>query len=183
MGGAVSFIEDTVGGAVDAVGDVVEGAGEAVGSVVQNVSDVLADIDDNIIQPAVKIVSTTINNALKDPVGTIAKIATAVYAPYLLPYVNAASVLANGGSMDDAFKAGALTWVGQEAFANLNLGTETLPEGFVGPPEAITANYLLRNEDTFHCTPSLVRTKNSTTSGKRTGTKPLLLVVDLPKTI
>ena len=142
MGGAVSFIEDTVGGAVDAVGDVVEGAGEAVGSVVQNVSDVLADIDDNIIQPAVKIVSTTINNALKDPVGTIAKIATAVYAPYLLPYVNAASVLANGGSMDDAFKAGALTWVGQEAFANLNLGTETLPEGFVGPPEAITAKSL-----------------------------------------
>lgn len=142
MGGAVSFVEDVVGGAVDAVGDVVEGVGDVVGSTVESVSEVLADIDDNIIQPAVKIVSTTIDNALKDPVGTIAKIATAVYAPYLLPYVNAASVLANGGSMDDAFKAGALTWVGQEAFANLQLGTETLPDGFVGPPEVITAKSL-----------------------------------------
>jgi hypothetical protein len=127
---------------VSAVSDVVNGIGDAVGSVVQNVGNVLADINDNIIQPAVKIVSTTIDNALKDPVGTIAKIATAVYAPYLLPYVNAASVLASGGSMEDAFKAGALTWVGQEAFANLQLGTETLPDGFVGPPEVITAKSL-----------------------------------------
>jgi hypothetical protein len=131
MGAPAAWVEDRVEDVTNSVGDVVK-----------DVGNVLADIDDKIIQPAVKIVSTTIDNALKDPIGTIAKIATAVYAPYLLPYVNAASVLANGGSMEDAFKAGALTWVGQEAFANLQLGTETLPDGFVGPPEVITAKSL-----------------------------------------
>lgn len=114
---------------VSAVVDFVEGVGDAVGAVVKGVGDVLQEINHNIIEPAAKIVSNTINNALKDPIGTIAKIATAVYAPYLLPAVNAADVLAHGGSMDDAFKTAALTWVGQEAFSNLELGSETLADG------------------------------------------------------
>ena len=119
--------------------DTVEDFGDAVGDVIQGVGDILDDISKNIIAPAVKIVDNTLKNALKDPVGTAVKITTAVYAPYLLPYVNAVDVLAKGGSMDDAFKAGALTWVGQEAFSSLELGTETMPADFVGPPEAITA--------------------------------------------
>lgn len=127
-----------MGGAAKAVTGAVKSVGKAVGSTVKNVSSVLSQIDDKIIQPTVKIVNTTINNALKDPVGTIAKITTAVYAPYLLPYVNAVDVLAKGGSMDDAFKAGALTYVGQEAFAQLNLGSETLADGQWGPPAPIT---------------------------------------------
>ena len=140
--------------------DTVEDFGDAVGDVFQGVGDILDDISKNIIAPAVKIVDNTIKNALKDPVGTVAKITTAVYAPYLLPYVNAVDVLAKGGSMDDAFKAGALTWVGQEAFSSLELGTETMPDDFVGPPEAITAksfasdigNWVSENADAFGST-------------------------------
>lgn len=131
MGAPAAWVEDKV-----------KDVGNAVGDVIQDVGNILDDINENIIQPAVKIVSTTIDNALKDPVGTIAKVTTAVYAPYLLPYVNAVDVLAKGGSMDDAFKAGALTFVAQEAFTSLELGTETLPDGFVGPPQAITAKSL-----------------------------------------
>jgi len=127
MGSAKQWVEDRVEDVEDSVGDVVN-----------NVKETLADIDDNIIQPAAKIVNNTINNALKDPVGTIAKIATAVYAPYLLPYVNAVDVLAKGGSMEDAFTAGAMTYVGQEAFSQLNLGSETLADGQWGPPAPIT---------------------------------------------
>ena len=113
----------------DAANDFVDSVGDAIGTVVKDVDGVLTSIDDNIIQPAAKIVNTTIDNALKDPIGTIAKITTAVYAPYLLPVVNAVDVLAHGGSMDDAFKAGALTFVAQEAFSKLELGSETLADG------------------------------------------------------
>lgn len=146
MGGAVSavvsVVEDVGKTVTNAVTDTVKNVGKVVGDAVNDVSEVLADIDDKVLQPAVKIVNTTIDNALKDPVGTVAKVTAAVYAPYLLPYVNAVDVLANGGSMDDAFKAGALTFVAQEAFTSLELGTETLPDGFVGPPQAITAKSL-----------------------------------------
>lgn len=116
--------------------------GKAVGSVIKGVGNVLKQINNKIIKPAAKIVGDTIKNALKDPIGTIAKIATAVYAPYLLPYVNAASVLAQGGSFEDAFKAGALTFVGQQAFASLELGSETLADGQFGPPAPVSVNSL-----------------------------------------
>jgi len=118
MGAVKTFVEDTG-----------KSVGNLVGDTIHNIDHVLTDIDKNIIKPTLKIVDTTINNALKDPIGTIAKITTAVYAPYLLPFVNAADVLAHGGSMDDAFKAGALTYVGQEAFSNLELGSEVLADG------------------------------------------------------
>lgn len=114
---------------INAAKDVVKSVGGAVGDVINGVGDVLKYIDKNILTPAAEIVGRTIDNALKDPIGTIAKIATAVYAPYLLPVVNGVHVLANGGSMDDAFKSAALTWVGQEAFSSLELGTETLADG------------------------------------------------------
>jgi len=125
-----------------AVTRTVKAVGKAVGSTVKNVGKVLKVINNKIIKPAVKIVENTIKGALKDPIGTIAKIATAVYAPYLLPYVNAADVLAKGGSFEDAFKAGAMTFVGQQAFAQLNLGVETLPDGQFGPPSPVSVNSL-----------------------------------------
>jgi len=114
---------------LDFIGDVVEGLGDAIGDIVEGIGDVLEDINDNIIKPAIKIVKTTIENALDDPIGTIAKIATAIYAPYLLPVVNGAVVLANGGDIGDALTSAALTYVGQQAFTSLELGTETLADG------------------------------------------------------
>ena len=138
----VNVVQEVAKPVVSVVQDTVKNVGTVVGDAVKDVGNVLADIDKKVLQPAVKIVNTTIDNALKDPVGTVAKVTAAVYAPYLLPYVNAVDVLAKGGSMDDAFKAGALTFVAQEAFSSLELGTETLPDGFVGPPQAITAKSL-----------------------------------------
>ena len=119
--------------------DAVELVGDAVGEVIEGVGDVLEDISENIIEPAFEIVATTIENALDDPIGTIAKIATAIYAPYLLPVVNGAVVLANGGDFDDALKSAALTYVGQEVFSSLELGTETLADGTT---QAITVKSL-----------------------------------------
>jgi hypothetical protein len=113
----------------DFIEDLVEGIGDAVGDLIDGIGDVLEDINDNIIKPAIKIVKTTIENALDDPIGTIAKIATAIYAPHLLPVVNGAVTLANGGSMEDAFKSAALTYVGQEVFSNLEFGSEILEDG------------------------------------------------------
>lgn len=114
---------------LDFIGDVVEDIGDAVGDLVEGIGDVLEDINDNIIKPAINIVKTTIENALDDPIGTIAKIATAIYAPYLLPVVNGAVVLANGGDFSDALTSAALTYVGQQAFSSLEFGSEVLEDG------------------------------------------------------
>jgi hypothetical protein len=69
MGVVVDFVED-VG---DFVGDVVEGVGDVVGEVVEFAGDV-------------------VEQAIKDPLGTIAAVATIVYAPQLAPYLISAGV-------------------------------------------------------------------------------------------
>lgn len=97
----------------DAIGDVFEAVGDVVGDVVEGVFDIVETIVDEVVAPVMETVSKTIEAALDDPVGTIAKVATAIYAPYLLPLTNAAVTIANGGDLEDGLKAAALTYVSQ----------------------------------------------------------------------
>lgn len=88
----------------------VESVGKAVGNAV---SDVGNFVNKEIIQPVAKTVEKTVEAAIKDPIGTAVKVATAIYAPELLPAANATVALANGASPDQALKSAALTYVGQ----------------------------------------------------------------------
>lgn len=104
MSAVVEFVKDVGDFVVDAVGDVVDA-----------ISDGLRWIDDKIIQPVAKTVEKTIEAALDDPLGTIAKVATAVFAPTLLPLVNGAVAVANGASFGDALKSAAVSYVAPAA--------------------------------------------------------------------
>jgi hypothetical protein len=100
----------------DVVSDVFEGIGDAVGDVIEFVGDIGQDIIDvagDAIESAGEFIGDFVQGALDDPLGTIASIATAVYAPYLLPVVSAGRVVANGGDLEDALKAAAVSYVSQ----------------------------------------------------------------------
>lgn len=103
MGGVVKAVEGVVGGAVEAVGDAVDDVGDFV-------------VDD-IVKPVAKAVDNTLEAAQKDPIGTIAMVTTAIYAPYLLPAVSATNTLAKGGDLDDAVESAAKTFALQQAGA------------------------------------------------------------------
>ena len=92
---------------VEAVSDVVSSVVDFAGDVVETVVETAADVVQTVADTAVKVVE----GAIDDPLGTIAKIGTAIYAPYLLPAVNAAVVVANGGDLDDALTAAAVSYV------------------------------------------------------------------------
>jgi len=95
---------------VEAPFKAVEAIGNAVGNAVEDVGNF---VNKEIIQPVAKTVEKTVQAALDDPIGTAAKVATAVYAPYLLPATNAAVALAHGASPEQALKSAALTYVAQ----------------------------------------------------------------------
>lgn len=91
----------------------------------------------NAIGDAVEFVGDTVgdvvDNALSDPIGTIAKVAAVSTGQFeLLPVISAATTVANGGDLTDAVKAGAITyaagtvggWAGDEVSAATNYGTE-----------------------------------------------------------
>lgn len=95
MSAVVEAVVGAVSDVVEFVGDVGETVVQAAGDVVETVGDVA----ENVVQGAVQ-----------DPLGTIAKVGTAIYAPYLLPVVTAADVVAKGGDIEDALVAGAVSW-------------------------------------------------------------------------
>ena len=100
---------------VEAIKDVADFVVDAVGDVVDAISDGLRWVDDKIIQPVVKTVEKVVDAALDDPIGTIAKVGTAIFAPTLLPLVNGAVAKANGASWGDAFKSAAVSYVAPAA--------------------------------------------------------------------
>ena len=100
---------------VSAVTDVVKGVGDAVGTVVHAAEDVVKAVDKEILQPVVKVVDKTIDSALKDPIGTAAKIAVAIYAPELLPAVNFADGVAHGQSFETALLNTGISYVTGQA--------------------------------------------------------------------
>jgi hypothetical protein len=128
MGGAVSFVSDAV-----------ESVGGAIGDVVEGVGDVAQTVVDEVVQPIANVVENTIKAAEEDPIGTIARVATAVYAPYLLPAVNLASNLSNGQSLETALVNTGISYVSGQAgqYVGSSLNSELLAQG-VDPTLATT---------------------------------------------
>lgn len=101
MSAVIEAVEDIGGAVVDAVGDVVEVA-----------ADVVEDVG--------HAVENVVNNALENPVATIATIAAIAAAPAtggasleLIPAINAANTLAQGGSFEDALTSAAISYAAQ----------------------------------------------------------------------
>jgi hypothetical protein len=105
MSAVVSFVSDVIEGAANIVGDVIEGVGDIVEDVGDAIGDAGSWIDDNVLQPM-----------LDDPVKTVATVAAiATGQPQLIPYINAASVAAKGGDLEDIGKAYVVSTVAQGA--------------------------------------------------------------------
>lgn len=98
---------------LDLVEDFVEGAGDAVGDILEGVGDLAQNIVDEVVEPVMDTVGKVVESAMEDPIGTIAKVATAIVAPELLPLVSAADTVAHGGDLGDALKSAATTYVAQ----------------------------------------------------------------------
>lgn len=103
MGAVADFVGDVgdvVGDVVDVVGDVAEDVVQVAGDAVEDVGSAVGDV---------------VEGALEDPIGTMATVAaisTGQY--YLLPAISAGKVVANGGDLDDALKAAAITYAAGE---------------------------------------------------------------------
>ena len=93
---------------VEAVADVFEPIVEAVGDIAETVVEAASDVVTFVADTAEAVVQ----GAVDDPLGTIAKIGTAIYAPYLLPVVSAVDVVAHGGDIGDALTSAAMSYVG-----------------------------------------------------------------------
>ena len=120
MGAVVEAVEDIGSG----IGDVVESVGSAVSDVVETAG--------SIVEQAGEIVVNTVEAALDDPIGTAAKAAAIITQQYyLLPVISAASVVANGGSIEDAVKAGAVAYVAQGVAQYIGGGTIDANADFV----------------------------------------------------
>jgi hypothetical protein len=130
-------VADAVSSVTDAVSDVVSTVGDAV-------SDVGNAVVTQVVEPVVKAVDNTIKAAEKDPIGTIAQVTAAVYAPYLLPAVSAANTMAHGGSLEDGLKAAAVSYVAVEAgnYVSSELSSTSTPmvDMELGPTPTITPN-------------------------------------------
>ena len=98
MSAVVEAVVGAVSDVVEFVGDIGETVVEAAADVVEIVGDVAVGV---------------VEGAIEDPLGTIAKVGTAIYAPYLLPVVTAGHVIANGGDIEDALISGATSWATQ----------------------------------------------------------------------
>lgn len=102
MAVVVDIIEDVV----DAVGDVVGAIGDAIG-------DVIDWAINDVIKPVVNGIGDVIQYALDNPIETIAKVAAiATGNAWAIPLIDGAAVVANGGSLGDAVKAAAISYVG-----------------------------------------------------------------------
>lgn len=125
---------------VEAVTDVFESVGDVVGDAVDAVVDVMDAVVEEVVAPVMEVVSNTVEAAIDDPVGTMAKVATAIYAPYLLPLTNAAVTIANGGDLEDGLKSAALTYAAQGVGSYVNSGIDSaFAENFApGSLQAIT---------------------------------------------
>jgi hypothetical protein len=98
----MSAVVEAVVGAVSDVAEFVGDIGETVVEAAADVVEVVGDVAEGVVQGAVE-----------DPLGTIAKVGTAIYAPYLLPVVVAGHVVANGGDIEEALTSGAISWATQ----------------------------------------------------------------------
>ena len=109
---------------VDFVSDVIDTVGSAVGDVIEGVGDAVSSVMDNVVAPVMDTVGNVIDSAMQDPIGTVAKVATAIVAPELLPLVSAADTVAHGGDLGDALQSAATTYVAQGVGSYVNSATD-----------------------------------------------------------
>jgi len=84
-------------------------------------------VGENIIKPVEHFVSNTINSVIHDPIGSLATIGTAIFAPEFLPVVSGINAAAHGGSPLDIAKAAGIAYLGQQVMAEV-AGTNAPPE-------------------------------------------------------
>jgi hypothetical protein len=140
---------------VDAVTDVVNTVTDTVSSVgtqaVKAVSDAGQAIVDNVVTPVVKAVEKTVDAAIKDPIGTAARVTAIAMAPATggaslayLPVISAVDTLAHGGSLEDSLKSAAITYATQGVASEVSgyINTPDVPAPVVdmelGPTPTIT---------------------------------------------
>ena len=97
MSAVVEFVSDVVGD----VADVTFGA----------VEDVLDFAVEQIVEPVADVVTQTIEQAIEDPIGTIA-IAASIAFPPMAPLIMGANTIAHGGSLEDALLSAGTAYVG-----------------------------------------------------------------------
>ena len=107
---------------VEAVTSVFTAVGNAVGAVVDGVGKIIETVVTEVVEPIVKTVGNTIQAALDDPLGTIAKIGIAIVAPELLPAFNFGYSVATGMPLDKAILNTGLSMIGAEVGGQI--GTE-----------------------------------------------------------
>ena len=123
-----------------AVKQVVKDVKQVANAAGDAVKDVAKFVEKEVIKPVVKAVENTVKAIEKDPIGTIAQIATAIVAPQFLPLVSGANTLAHGGSVEDALKSAAITYVGGKvATAGANIGANVAKALDVGATAAKVA--------------------------------------------
>lgn len=101
------------GGSIPIVSDVIDAGGDLVNSAANAVSN-------EVIEPVVKAVDNTVKGIEQDPLGSAAKIATAIYAPMYLPAVVAADAVAKGAPIDKALEQAAKTYVAQQVGSGIS---------------------------------------------------------------
>ena len=100
----MSAVVSAVEGAFQAVGD-------AVGAVVDGATHIVDEVVTHVVEPVAKAVDNTIQAAINDPIGTLAKVATAVVAPEFLPLVNIADNVAHGQDLGKALVNAGVNYV------------------------------------------------------------------------
>jgi hypothetical protein len=109
MSGAVKTVKKAVKAVGKGISKVVEGVGKVVDKAIDIVKDVGSSINNYVIKPM-------LDNPIK-AIATIGAIATGNV--YLLPYINAADAVAQGGSLVDAAKAFGTTYIAGQAGAKV----------------------------------------------------------------
>jgi hypothetical protein len=99
---------------VSAVTSVFKAVGNAVGDIVEGIGDIVETVVEEVVEPVVKAVGNTIEAAMDDPLGTIAKIGVAIYAPSLLPAFNFGYSVATGVPLEKALLNTGLNMIGAE---------------------------------------------------------------------
>lgn len=106
------------GGSIPVVSDVIDGAGDLINQGAKAV-------ETQVVAPVANAIDNTIKGIEQDPLGSAAKIATAIYAPAYLPAVVAADAVAKGAPLDKALEQAAITYAGQTAGSYVNSAVDS----------------------------------------------------------
>ena len=106
------------GGDIPVVSDVIDAGGSLINSAANTVTT-------QVVAPVANAIDNTIKGIEQDPLGSAAKIATAIVAPEYLPAVVAADAVAKGAPIDKALEQAAITYAGQTAGSYVNSAVDS----------------------------------------------------------